>query len=103
MPNQIKSKNTPKTYSARHLHDAHSLATNDMTWMSTALDSVRKEVERLQKAAKDGTQIRESHFNKLNTHLEMYAYLADDRLNSHAEESEKYEKEWEANKKAVSL
>lgn len=100
---KINSNNTPKTYSARHLHDAYSLATNDMTWMSAALDSVRKEVERLQEVTKDGTQIRESHFNRLNTHLDMYTYLANDRLNSHTEESEKYEKEWEANKKAVSL
>ena len=100
---KINSNNTPKTYSARQLHDTHSLATNDMTWMSAALDSVREEVKRLQEVAKDGTQIRKYHFNKLNTYLDMYAYLANDRLNSHTEESEKYKKEWEANKKAESL
>ena len=107
MPNQINSKNTPKTYDASDLNDAYSLAECDMQWMSTAIGHIKEEIKRIHDLAKDGKVIPQYHFSELITHLDMYEYLADDRRHYHAKEAEVYNAEWEAekqaNKKAVSL
>lgn len=103
MPNQINSKNTPKTYDAGDMHDLASLAECDMDWMSTAIAHVRKEIKRIHGLAQNGEIISQYHFSELIVHLDMYEYLADDRRHHHAEEAERYSKEWEADKKAVAL
>ena len=103
MPNQINSNNTPKTYDAGDVTDAHSLAESDMQWMSTALTHVNKKIKRIHDLAKNGEILSQHHFSELITHLDMYEYLADARLHYHAKEAKAHEDEWEANKKAVSL
>ena len=100
---KINSKNTPETYDAGDVADAHSLAECDMQWMSTAIGHVKEEIKRIHALAKDGEVISQYHFSELITHLDMYEYLADDRRHHHAKEAKAYEVEWKANKKAVSL
>ena len=102
MPNQI-NKSIPKTYDANDLNWAHAVAESDMQWMNTAITHVKKEIKKLHTLAKNGEAISQYHFSELLTHLEMYEYLADDRLNYHAKEAESYNAELEANKKAATL
>ena len=72
-----------KTYTASDLYDAHSLAENDLAWMATALESLRKEIKRVKTH-----MIETGHYydqlGQLEQLADMYSYLADDRCNCHA-------------------
>lgn len=96
MPNQINSisKKAPQ-YDAGDMHDMASLAESDMQWMSTAITQVRKEIKRIHALAQNGEAISQYHFSELITHLDMYEYLADNRLEFHTKEAEAYKVEWE--------
>lgn len=93
--NNQNAKNTPKTYDASDMHDLASLAESDMNWMSVAISHIRKEVMKLNKLAESGKEVSQYHFSELVTHLDMYAYLAEDRHRNHAKGAEAYETEWE--------
>ena len=97
MPNQINSTNTPKKYDAGDMYDLASLAAYDMNWMQTAINRVRCDFIKLRKNLQQ-QGVHSVYFDELQTVLEMYSYLAEERHNSHAEMSEKYEKEWENTK-----
>ena len=93
MPNQINSTNTPKKYDAGDMHDIQSLAENDMNWMHTAIDRVRRDfIDLSKKLQKQG--VHSCYFDELKTALEMYSYLAEERHSCHAEMAKQYEEEW---------
>ena len=95
MSNQINSNNTPKTYDAGDLVDVYSCAESDMQWMNTAISHIRKEVKRLNKLAENGKEITQYHFTDLIHHIDMYEYISEERHAHHAEQAERYSKEWE--------
>ena len=97
MPNQNNSTNTPKKYDAGDMHDIQSLAENDMNWMQTAIDRIRRDFIDLSKnLQKQG--VHQIYFDDLRTVLDMYSYLAEERHSYHAEMSEQYKKEWQNEK-----
>lgn len=97
MPNQINSTNTPKKYDAGDMYDTQSLAENDMNWMHTAMDRVRRDfIDLSKKLQKQG--IHSCYFDDLRTVLDMYSYLAEERHAYHAEMAKQYEKEWQNTK-----
>ena len=95
MPNQINSKNTSKINDAGDMHDMATMAESDVEWMSTAITQVRKEIKRIHALVKNGEIISQYHFSELITHLDMYEYLADNRLEFHSKEAETYKIESE--------
>lgn len=94
MPNQINSKNPPKTYDAGDMYDIQSLAEYDMNWMHTAIDRVRRDFLNLSKNLQQ-QGIHSCYFDELKTVLDMYSYLAEDRHRNHAKGAEAYKAEWE--------
>ncbi|AYO55270.1 hypothetical protein [Acinetobacter wuhouensis] len=99
MPNQINSNNTPKTYDAMDLNDAYSLAECDMRWMSVAITDIKKRIKELEK----NLGILATGFYDLKHVIDLYQYVAENRLQHYEEEAETYQTEYNANKKAVTL
>lgn len=97
MPNQINSTNAPKKYNAGDMHDLASLAEYDMNWMQIAINRIRCDFIKLRKDLQQ-QGVHSVYFDELQTFLEMYSYLAEERHSSHAEMSEQYEKEWQNTK-----
>ena len=97
---KINSNNTPKNYDATDMLDAYSFAECDMQWMSVAITDIKKRIKELKK----DLGINATGFYALDNILDMYQYLAENRLNYYSDEVEAYKAEWEANnKKAVTL
>ena len=96
---KINSKHTPETYDAISMYDLASLAESDMRWMEVAITDIKKRIKELKK----DLGINATGFHALDNILDMYEYLAENRLNHYGEEAEAYKAEWEANKKAVTL
>ncbi len=94
MPNQINSKNTPKTYDSGDMYDIESLAQYDMNWMQTALERVRRDFIRLSEQLQKNNGVDSIYFDELKTALDMYSYLAEERHAYHAETAKQYEIEW---------
>ena len=99
MPNQINSTNTPKTYTTGDMVDAYSLAECDMQWMSVAITDIKKRIKEL----KNDLGINATGFYALEHVVDMYQYIAENRLSHYSNETEAYEAEWKADKKAVTL
>lgn len=101
MPNQIQSQNTAaKTYDAGDMADLALTAESDMQWMSIAITDVKKRLKALKE------ELKTEHIHGLYAFehvLDMYEYLAEERLNSHSTTAEKYQAEWNADKKAVAV
>ena len=93
MSNQINSTNTPTKYDAGDMHDIQSLAAYDMNWVQIALNRVRRDFIKLSMDLQQ-KGVHSVYFDELQTFLEMYSYLAEERHSCHAEMSEQYEKEW---------
>ena len=93
MSNQINSKK----YDAGDMHDTQSLAAYDMNWMQIALNRVRRDFIKLSTDLQQ-QGVHSCHFDELQTFLEMYSYLAEERHSFHVEMSEQYEKEWQNTK-----
>lgn len=93
--------NKTKTYDAGDMHDAVSLAALDMEWMSTAISVIRKEITRLHESAEKG-ELSQYSFGELRTQVDMFSFLADSRHEYHANEADRLEQEWKANKQATS-
>lgn len=92
MPNQINSKNTPKNYDAGDLVDAYSLAECDMQWMSVAITDIKKRLKDIKKEVGHKNIIG---FYDLEHVIDMYQYIAENRLSHYSDETEAYETEWE--------
>ena len=97
MSNQINSTNTPKKYDAGDMHDIQSLAAYDMNWVQIALNRVRRDFIKLSMDLQQ-KGVHSVYFDELQTFLEMYSYLAEERHSFHVEMSEQYEKEWQNTK-----
>ena len=97
MSNQINSTNTPTKYDAGDMHDLASLAEYDMNWMQIAINRIRCDFIKLRKDLQQ-QGVHSVYFDELQTFLEMYSYLAEERHSCHAEMSEQYEKEWQNTK-----
>ena len=93
MSNQINSTNTPTKYDAGDMHDIQSLAAYDMNWVQIALNRVRRDFIKLSMDLQQ-KGVHSVYFDELQTFLEMYSYLAEERHSRHAKMSEQYEKEW---------
>ena len=89
MSNQINSKK----YDAGDMHDIQSLAAYDMNWVQIALNRVRRDFIKLSMDLQQ-KGVHSVYFDELQTFLEMYSYLAEERHSRHAKMSEQYEKEW---------
>lgn len=88
-------QNTHKNYDASDMHDIAPMAECDMEWMNIVITDVRKRISEIK------TELGNKNiagFYALEKVLEIYKYVADDRLGHHAEEAEKYKAEWKANK-----
>ena len=97
MSNKINSTNTPTKYDAGDMHDIQSLAAYDMNWVQIALNRVRRDFIKLSMDLQQ-KGVHSVYFDELQTFLEMYSYLAEERHSCHAEMSEQYEKEWQNTK-----
>ncbi|WOE32962.1 MULTISPECIES: hypothetical protein [unclassified Acinetobacter] len=92
MPN---TNSIPKNYDAGDLADIYMCSESDMQWMNTAISFVRKEIKKLKELAVNGEEITQHNFTDLIHHIDMYEYLAEERLSHHVEKAEHYSKEWE--------
>ncbi|MFH3773824.1 hypothetical protein WAI13_00260 [Acinetobacter baumannii] len=92
MPNQINSKNTPKTYDAIDMHDLASLAESDMQWMSVAIKDIRKRLKEIKSELGNNNVLG---FYDLEHVVDMYQYIAENRLHHYSDETEAYETECE--------
>ena len=99
MSTQNKPQNTPETYTTGDMLDAYSLAECDMQWMSVAITDIKKRIKEL----KNDLGINATGFYALEHVVDMYQYIAENRLSHYSNETEAYEAEWDANKKAVIL
>ena len=99
MSTQNKPQNTPETYTTGDMLDAYSLAECDMQWMSVAITDIKKRIKEL----KNDLGINATGFYALEHVVDMYQYIAENRLSHYSNETEAYEAEWKADKKAVIL
>ena len=100
MSNQINSTNTPEKYDAGDMVDAYSLAECDMQWMSVAITDIRKRLKEIKSELGNNNVLG---FYDLEHVVDMYQYIAENRLHHYSDEAEAYQAEWEADKKAVTL
>ena len=99
MSTQNKPQNTPETYTTGDMLDAYSLAECDMQWMSVAITDIKKRIKEL----KNDLGINATGFYALEHVVDMYQYIAENRLSHYSNETEAYKAEWKADKKAVTL
>ncbi|ASO72239.1 hypothetical protein MJ012_08860 [Acinetobacter baumannii] len=92
MPNQINSKNTPKTYDAGEMADVYSLAESDMQWMSVAITDIKKRIKEIKSELGDNNVLGLYYLEYV---VEMYQYIAENRLHHYSEEAEAYQAERE--------
>lgn len=91
MPNQNQS-----ILQERHLsemYDAATLAQCDMDWMNTALIDVKTKVTQLKKDLALKNPHIEYYFHSLEKILEIYSYVAENRLEYYAFEVERLEEQ----------
>lgn len=100
MSNQINSKNAPKNYDAGDMVDAYSLAECDMQWMSVAITDIKKRIKEIKNKLDNANVIG---LYDLEHVVDMYQYIAENRLHHYSDETEAYQAEWDADKKAVIL
>ena len=99
MSTQNKPQNMPETYTTVDMLDTYSLAECDMQWMSVAITDIKKRIKEL----KNDLGINATGFYALEHVVDMYQYIAENRLSHYSNETEAYEAEWKADKKAVTL
>lgn len=90
MPKQINSKNTPETYDACDLLEAHSSAKSHLSWVNSLVSTV----------IQNNKSGKTYHNQEL---LSIAQYLSEVFADEHDLQREAYQAEWEGNKKAVSL
>ena len=89
MSTQNKPQNTPETYTTGDMLDAYSLAECDMQWMSVAITDIKKRIKEL----KNDLGINATGFYALEHVVDMYQYIAENRLSHYSNETEAYEAE----------
>ncbi len=94
MSNQNQTTISTAIYNG-DLSDAYSMAENDLGWMETALNHVRKEILKLKEKAKNGEHLSEYHFTELTVFLDMYSYLAEERCEQAAKLAKEYDAEFQ--------
>ncbi|WBX39024.1 hypothetical protein [Acinetobacter schindleri] len=92
MSNQINSKNTPRNYDAGEMADVYSLAESDMQWMSVAIKDIRKRLKEIKTELGNNNVLG---FYDLEHVVDMYQYIAENRLHHYSDETEAYQAEWE--------
>lgn len=92
------SQSMPKTYDAGEIAGAYSLAESDMQWMSVAIKDIRKRLKEIKSELGNNNVLG---FYDLEHVVDMYQYIAENRLHHYSDEAEAYQAEWEADKKAV--
>lgn len=92
MSNQINSKNTLKTYDAGEMADAYSLAESDMRWMSVAITDIKKHLKEIKSKLGNNSVLG---LYDLEHIVDMYQYIAENRLHHYSGEAKAYEVEWE--------
>ena len=100
MSTQNKPQNMPETYTTVDMLDAYSLAECDMQWMSVAITDIKKRLKEI-KSKLDNTNVIGLY--DLEHVVDMYQYIAENRLHHYSGEAEAYQAELDANKKAVTL
>lgn len=73
--------------------DLSELAVNDVKWLNIAISHIKKEFYKLKSNTQEQYKIHNCHFEEMVDFLDMYEYLADDRLAEQKRLAEKYEKE----------
>ena len=99
MSTQNKPQNMPETYTTVDMLDVYSLAECDMQWMSVAITDIKKRIKEL----KNDLGVNATGFYALEHVVDMYQYIAENRLHHYSGEVEAYQAELDANKKAVTL
>ena len=94
------AQNTPKTYTTGDMVDAYSLAECDMQWMSVAITDIKKRIKEIKNKLDNANVIG---LYDLEHVVDMYQYIAENRLHHYSDETEAYQAELDANKKAVTL
>lgn len=89
------SNNSLQTYNTGDIVDIYSLAENDIRWMSVAISDIKKRLKELTNEL--------GHKNivglyALENTIDMYQYIAENRLDYYSGEMETYEAELKANK-----
>jgi hypothetical protein len=82
----------PKTYDAGEMADAYSLAESDMQWMSVAIKDIRKRLKEIKSELGNNNVLG---FYDLEHVVDMYQYIAENRLHHYSDEAEAYQAEWE--------
>ena len=80
-----------KQYSLSELQDIQDIATTDMKWMYAALEHIRLDVIKISKRLQE-RGMDDGHLADLKIFLDMYYYLAIDRLEFHEFVREKLQK-----------
>ena len=88
-----------KTYDAGYLWDAHSIAESDLTWCDTAISDLRVKFKDHKDYMIKAYGAHETHFAQIETFLEMYEHLIDDRLKYHKGEAASYKAEFRGDDK----
>ena len=91
MPNQ-NSKNQ-KNYDAGDMYDIQSMAKSDMNWLNVALSDIRLDFIKLSEELK-AKGIPSIYLTTLQTKIDMYSYIAEERHDHHADMAKIYEAEW---------
>ena len=90
MSNQINSNNTPETYDAGDMVDAHLSAKSHLSWVNALVSTV----------IQNNKSGKTYHNQEL---LGIAQYLSEVFADEHDLQREAYQAEWEANKKVVTL
>ena len=99
MSTQNKPQNMPETYTTVDMLDAYSLAECDMQKMNIDKKKKKKRIKEL----KNDLGVNATGFYALEHVVDMYQYIAENRLHHYSGEVEAYQAELDANKKAVTL
>ena len=92
MSTQNKPQNMPETYTTVDMLDVYSLAECDMQWMSVAITDIKKRLKEI-KSKLDNTNVIGLY--DLEHVVDMYQYIAENRLYHYSDETEAYQAEWE--------
>ncbi|MEB3766377.1 hypothetical protein [Acinetobacter sp. MD2] len=96
MPNSNQTT-AIQTYNTTDMVDAYSLAECDMRWMSVAISDIKKRLQELNNELGHKSIVG---LYALEHTVDMYQYIAENRLNYYMGETEAYEAELNGHKKS---
>ena len=100
---KLNSNKPLKTYDAGDMVDAYSLAYEQMADTSVMLGAIANEFKRTKEYLSNVYNIPESCFNDLKRLIAISNTMIQESAEFNQAQEQQFEKEWEANKKAVSL